>query len=148
MDTSRPSQDDTTRSLWATLPIIILTLEYFLGGLPRLSAFPFGRMHRRIHQKTLRTAPHLAPLFPFTDVRSGRVVRWHMAFVGALMVLEGVLLALPRTRTSLATFALSLLLPAVGAWSQGRAGLPFWLPVANLTLGVVVHYVEGRAGHS
>lgn len=125
------------------LPVILLTLEYFLGGLPRLTPVPFGRMHRRIRQKTLRTAPHLAPVFPFTDTRSGRTVRRHMGFVGALMVLEALLLAVPRTRTAAVTFGLSLFLPAAGAWSQGRAGLPFWLPVANLALGLVVHYVEG-----
>lgn len=145
MASPAPVSPDEARSFWAVLPAMILTLEYFLGGLPRLSSIPFARMHRRIHQKTLKTAPHLAPVFPFTDTRSNKTVRWHMYFVGALMLLEGLLLALPRTRTTMPTFALSLFLPAAGAWSQKKAGLPFWLPITNFSLGLVVYYLESRA---
>lgn len=119
------------------LPAAILALEYFLGGLPRVSAIPpLGSMHKRIYQKTLKTAPYLAPVFPFTDTRSDKTVRWHMRLVGTLMVLEGLMLAIPRTRAHPFTLFMSLFLPAAGVWSQMKAGLPYWLPVINLVLGL------------
>lgn len=133
---------DATQSTLTMLLVAILSLEYFLGGVPRVSAFPLERMHIRMHQRTLETAPHLAPVFPFTDTRSNKTVRWHMRVVGSLMILEGLLLAMPRTRANSITFVLGLFLPAAGVWSQMKAGLPYWLPVINFTLGLYVQYTS------
>lgn len=144
MSTTTATASATTPNPHPFLPLL-LSLEYLLGGLPRLTPHPFARAHARLRHKTLRTAPHLAPLFPFTDTtRYG--VRWHMAFVGVLMVLEALLLALPRTRAAGPTLVLGVVLPAAGAWSQRRAGMVWGLPVVNLVLGLVVHFVEGGGG--
>lgn len=162
------STTTTTTTLQPSFLPLLLSLEYLLGGLPRLTPHPFARAHARLRTKTLRTAPHLAPFFPFTDVaantntttssrpdggdgggvgrKNTKNLRRHMAFVGALMVLEALLLALPATRAAAPTLVLGVVLPAAGAWSQRRAGMVWGLPVVNLVLGLVVHFVEAGGG--
>jgi len=135
---------------YTSIPAIVLMLEYFLGGILRISSFPFAAANDRIYHKTVATAPHLAPVFPFTDTRSEKTVRWNMRYTGILMVLEGVLLALPLTRGGNFTLALGCFLTSAAVWSQSRARLPYWLPCVNFALAWVVWWMEKtgrRAAH-
>ncbi|KAI1851778.1 hypothetical protein JX265_011013 [Neoarthrinium moseri] len=127
------------------LPAYVLVVEYFLGGIPRLSPVPLRALHERIRDKSRRTAPHLRPVFPFPP-RGGSDadVRHQMRCIGALMVATGLLLALPATRGSPVTLALECFLTGAGAWSQMRAGLVYWLPCVNFVLAWVVWAMERR----
>lgn len=98
----------------------ILTAEYLLGGTLRLSNHP------RVVSKNTTIAPILYPLIPFREVRA------HNLYVGAWMVLTGVLWGIPATRGWLGTLGLSLFWTGAGAWSQARAEMPFWLPIVNM----------------
>ncbi|KAF6802148.1 hypothetical protein CSOJ01_11803 [Colletotrichum sojae] len=120
--------------LW-TATRIILAAEYLIGGWPRISPWPFKSLHERIYRKSQVTAPHLNPVYPFTDPRT---IRLHMRYIGGLMVLEGFLLAFTRTSGSVLALLLGCFLTSSGFWSQMRAGLPYWLPITNFVLGWVV----------
>lgn len=114
---------------------IILAAEYFIGGWPRISPWPFKSLHQRIYRKSQMTAPHLHPVYPFTDPRT---IRLHMRYIGTLMVAEGFLLAFPQTSGSAFALLLGSFLTSSGFWSQMRAGLPHWLPATNFVLGWVL----------
>ncbi|KAK2014451.1 hypothetical protein LZ32DRAFT_197625 [Colletotrichum eremochloae] len=129
-------------SLLLAIPRVILAFEYFIGGIPRLGPWPFKSLHGRIYRKTQITAPHLGPVYPFTDPRN---IRLHMLCIGGLMIAEGFLLVLPQTRGTAATLFLGCFLTASGYWSQMQAGMPYWLPVTNFVLAWVVYSVENRA---
>ena len=119
---------------------IILLVEYFLGGIPRLSSWPLASLHDRIHRKTSLVATRLPPLFRFST--DPFMTRLHMWYVGLLMVTEGTLLGLPQTRGSLSALTLGSLLTGFGFWSQRRANLPHWLPAVNFCLGWVVFLAD------
>lgn len=113
----------------------ILICEYILGGLPRLTSWPLTSLHAKIHRKSQLTAPYLYPVFPFCQQNQ---IKWHMSYVGALMLLEALLLTLPQTRYSLATLFMNAFLTGAGWWSQMKAGLPYWLPITNFFLGSLI----------
>ncbi|TPX07358.1 uncharacterized protein E0L32_002172 [Thyridium curvatum] len=121
-----------------TILALVLASEYVLGGLGRVSAVPFSALNERIFQKSIKTAPHPSPVFPFTDVQSPKTVRLHMLVVGALMITEGILLLSPATRAMSGTLGLGCFLTVAGAWSQMRAGLKYWLPLVNFGLAWAV----------
>ncbi|KAK2051040.1 hypothetical protein LY76DRAFT_529304 [Colletotrichum caudatum] len=123
-------------------PRVILAFEYFIGDIPRLGPWPFKSLHGRIYQKTQTTAPHLSPIYPFTDSRN---IKLHMLYIGSLMITEGILLVLPQTRGTAVTLFLGCFLTGSGYWSQMRAGMPYWLPVTNFVLAWIVYFVENRA---
>ncbi|KAK1590252.1 uncharacterized protein LY79DRAFT_555519 [Colletotrichum navitas] len=129
-------------SLLLAIPRVILALEYFIGGIPRLGPWPFKSLHERIYRKTRTTAPHLFPVYPFTDPRN---IKLHMLYIGSLMITEGFLLVLPQTGGAPITLFLGCFLTASGYWSQMRAGMPYWLPVTNFSLAWAVYFVENRA---
>lgn len=60
------------------------------------------------------------------------------------MIATGLLWAYPVTRSSSATLGLSLFWTGAGAYSQWKAGMPFWLPIVNFILSFVVRSVENR----
>ncbi|CAI0642792.1 unnamed protein product [Colletotrichum noveboracense] len=122
-----------------SVPRIVLTIEYFIGGWPRISSWPFKSLHERIYRKSQITAPHLHPVYPFTDPRTTKL---HMQYIGVLMVMEGFLLAFPWTRASVVTLFLGCFLTSSGYWSQMRSGMPYWLPVTNFLLAWVVWGLE------
>jgi hypothetical protein len=130
-----PSNSALT-SFLVNIPVYILTAEFFVGGIPRLSPFPLERLHGFILQKTQRTAPHIYPLIPI------RAVRPQMQAAGLLMCFTSLLLAMPKTRGGYGTLGMVLYLTGVGAYSQSRAGLKFWLPIVNATIGFVVFWIE------
>ncbi|KAH9909609.1 hypothetical protein F4778DRAFT_6328 [Xylariomycetidae sp. FL2044] len=123
----------TMANILPSIPAYMLAFEYFLGAIPRISAFPFLALHQRVYLKSKRTAPHLHPVFPFKDN-----VSWQMRYTGLLMAATGCLIASPRTRGSLFTLSMECFLNGAGFWSQWKAGLPYWLPLVNFGLGWVV----------
>ncbi|KAK1976394.1 hypothetical protein LZ30DRAFT_603585 [Colletotrichum cereale] len=129
-------------SLLLAVPRVILAIEYFIGGIPRLGPWPLKSLHGRIYRKTQKTAPHLRLVYPFTDPHN---IKLHMLCIGCLMIVEVFLLALPQTRGTVATLSLGCFLTASGCWSQLRAGMPYWLPVTNFALAWVVYLVESQA---
>ncbi|OHF01202.1 hypothetical protein CORC01_03517 [Colletotrichum orchidophilum] len=129
-------------SILLAIPRILLAFEYFVGGIPRLGPWPFKTLHERIYRKSQITAPYLQPLYPFTGQRT---IKLHMQYIGALMVTEGFLLALPQTRGGIFALVLGCFLTASGYWSQMRADMPYWLPVTNFGLAWVVWYIENRS---
>lgn len=121
-----------------SIPAIVLSAEFFIGGFPRASSWPFRSLHNRIYEKSIKTSPEMYPIIPFRNVRS------HMIYVGVWMMGTGVLLAVPNTRGSLVTLGLVYFWTGAGVWSQARTGMPYWLPICNAILGTVVYMIEGR----
>lgn len=132
---------------------IVLSLEFFLGGLPRLIPSLIPRVGERIDRKYPGSVHALWPVIPIRDPT------WHRRFVGSLMSLTGVLLALTDTRGSAMTFSLVGFLTGCGivrcggslfprttklTCSQYRMGMPFWLPCVNMVLGGYVWWTGGR----
>lgn len=120
------------------LPAIILAGEFILGGLLRASSFPFKTAHEQVLQKNIKITPILYPIVPFTDVV------WHNRWVGGWMIATGTLLAHPRTRARLTTLGLVLFWTGAGAYSQAKADMPYWVPVVNAALGILVWSIENR----
>ncbi|KAF4552339.1 Hypothetical protein D9617_10g073200 [Elsinoe fawcettii] len=123
-------------SIIRQIPAILLSLEFLLGGIGRLGPVPFPALHARVTAKNQCIAPLLYPLIPFKDVER------HNLWAGAWMCFTGLLLAVPGTRGTTGTLGLVLFWTGAGAWSQKRAGMPFWLPMVNAGLGGVVWGVE------
>ena len=123
----------------AQVPALLLSFEHFLGGQARITSLLTPSLYRRaVVDKGPGTAEALYPIIPIKDhVRLTN-------FVGALMVLEGTLLALPRTRGSLGTLGLNTFLTAAGIYSQRRMGIPYWLPSVNMALGLLVWWIQHR----
>lgn len=120
------------------VPAFILSAEYLLGGFVRVSPWPFPGVHDRVCRKNAKITPVLYPIVPFKNVKS------HNRWVGAWMMATGILWANPSTRRSPITLGLSLFWTAAGAYSQWRTGMPFWLPVVNFILSLVVWQVESQ----
>lgn len=118
-----------------SLPALLLSAEYLLGGLIRVSPIPFSAAHSRVRAKNAQIAPILHPLVPFKDVDA------HNIYVGAWMILTGILWGWPGSRGSLVTLGCSLFWTGAGAYSQWRAGMPFWLPVVNFGVSWVAWVV-------
>jgi hypothetical protein len=114
------------------IPTVVLSAEYLLGGLLRVSSWPFPNLHKRVLQKNTDIAPILYPIVPFQDVKI------HSRWVGSWMIITGLLWASTSTRGSLMTLGLSLFWTSAGAYSQWKAGMPFWLPCVNFVLSLVV----------
>lgn len=121
-----------------TVPAIVLSIEFFIGGFPRVSPWPFRALHQKIYQKSIKTAPKLYPILVFRDARM------QMIYIGLWMMSTGVLLATPNTRGSLGTLGLVYFWTGAGAWSQARTEMPYWLPVCNALLGTLVFIIDRR----
>lgn len=120
------------------LPAIVLSAEFLLGGIGRASPFPFRSLHQRICKKNESIAPVLFPVVPFKDVLR------HNRWVGTWMIVTGFLLAYPKTRGSIPTLGCVLFWTGAGAYSQRKCNMPYWLPVVNATLGVIVWWIENH----
>lgn len=103
----------TTMHLGQT-PAIVLSIEFFLGGIPRLVPRLIPRVGERIDRKYPGSVHALWPVIPIRDPA------WHRRFIGALMTLTGVLLALPDTRGSAFTFGLVGFLTGCGIVRCGK----------------------------
>ena len=121
------------------LPSYILSTEFILGGLVRLSPFPFRAAHADVVAKNTAVAPLLYPLIPFKDAKG------HNVYVGTWFLLAGTLWGLRRTRGSLGTLGLSLFWSGVLAYSSAKAGMDVWLPIANLGLGLGAWWLENQS---
>lgn len=123
------------------LPAYLLSFEHFLGGQCRITPkLTPSLYHRAVTVKAAGTAESLYPLIPIKNP-----IR-HSQFIGLLMCATGALLAWSRTRGTVLPLGLNTFLTCAGIYSQQRMGMPFWLPVVNLILGVVVWRLEGRGG--
>lgn len=120
------------------LPAVLLATELFIAAVGRLVP-ALRTFHGRVLRKSIRTAPALHPVVPYRDD-----VRAHMRYVGAWLLLTGVLIAAPATRGALATLGLVLFWTGAGAYSQWRCGMAYRVPVFNATLGVFVFWLERR----
>lgn len=121
------------------LPSYVLSTEFLLGGIVRLSPFPFREAHTDVIEKNTTIAPLLYPLIPFRDVHS------HNAYVGTWMLVTGAVWGLKRTRGSLGTLGLSLFWSSILLYSQVKAGMDLILPSVNLGLGLIAWWLENKA---
>ena len=120
-----------------SVPASILAFEMVLGGQARLTSFFTPSFYQRAMRKAPGTLEALYPLpVPTRDSTL------HTRSVGAMMVLAGVLTGWPTTRGSLGTLGLNLFLTGAGVYSQRRMRIPYWLPVVNSVLAIVVWGVE------
>lgn len=129
-----------SRYFFAQIPAVILSTEFFLGGVVRLSSWPFRDAHEQVCRKNAVMAPILYPVVPFTDVT------WHNRWVGTWLLITGALVASKDTRRSRGTLALQLFWSGALGYSQWKAGSTFWLPGFNIALGLVVWWIENSAG--
>lgn len=129
---------ESTTNYLTQVPVVVLSAEFLLGGIARVSSFPFHSLHQRVCVKNERIAPVLYPVIPFRDVPR------HNRWVGTWMTATGVLLAYPATRGTLLTLGLVLFWTGAGAYSQRKCNMPYWLPIVNATLGMVVWLLENR----
>ena len=106
----------------------IISAQLLLGGIVRVSPWPFRAAHEQVLEKNSTIAPLVYPLVPFKDAI--RHTRW----VGSWFVVTGLALALPQTRGSIATLGLVLFWTGILAYSDRKANLPYWLPVCNAVL--------------
>lgn len=118
------------------IPALILSIEFFIAAAGRLVP-ALRTLHGRVYRKAQRTAPTLHPVIPFKDD-----VKRHMRYVGAWLLLTGVMLLLPFTRGSRATLGLVLFWTGAGAWSQWKCGMPYRVPILNAGLGMLVFWLE------
>lgn len=129
-------------NMMQSLPALILAFELLVGGQARLSPNLTPTLHRRVMMKAKGTAVALYPVpIPIKDPIL------HTKFVGSLMVTAGLLTGSSVMRGSLVTLFLTLFLTCAGVYSQQRMGIPYWLPVVNSGLAVLVWGIEnwGRA---
>lgn len=117
----------------------LLSFEHLLGGQARITSLLTPSLYQgAVVRKGPGTAEALYPIIPIKDhVRLSN-------FIGALMVLQGTLLALPTTRSSLGALGLNTFLTAAGIYSQRRMGIPYWLPCVNMALGFLVWWNQNR----
>ncbi|KAH6683499.1 hypothetical protein F5X68DRAFT_137455 [Plectosphaerella plurivora] len=118
------------------VPAVLLASEFFIAAIGRLVP-ALRTFHGRVRRKSLLTAPALYPMVPFRDD-----VRAHMRYVGAWLLLTGLLVAIPATRGSRVTLGLVVFWTGAGAWSQWKCGMAYRVPVFNMALGALVFWLE------
>lgn len=122
------------------VPAYLLSFEHFLGGQARITSLLTPTLYQgAVVRKGPGTAEALYPIIPIKDPTR------HSNAIGAFMVLEGMLLAYPSTRGSLAALGLNTFLTAAGVYSQRRMGIPYWLPCVNMALGLTVWWIQNRS---
>lgn len=120
----------------SSVPVFIVSSEFLLGGLVRLSRFPFQEAHQDINTKAIQAAPILYPVVPFRDAI------WHNRYVGAWFLATGMLLAHPATRSKDYTIGLAVSWTSTLIYSHVKLGWPVWLPVITLGLEGLVWGIE------
>lgn len=119
----------------AKIARIILTFELFLGGQARLTPALTPRLYERAMAKAEGTQRYLS-FIRIPDAKR------HTHFIGALMVLAGVLLS--RQESRLTGGYLSISLTLAGVYSQYRMEIPYWLPSINTLLAASIIYTERK----
>lgn len=119
----------------ATAARILLTAQLFIGGQARLSSALTPQLYEKAMAKAEGTRRYLS-FIPIQDPHR------HTSFLGALMVMAGILLTLPVSTCSLVGGVLSITLTLAGVYSQLRMGIPYWLPSINTVLAAIVIYDE------
>ena len=120
------------------IPAYILSAEFILGGIVRLSPFPFQSAHADIITQNRVIAPLLYPLIPSKDATS------QSTYVGSWFLLTGAIWGLRSTRGRLGTLGISLFWSSFLVYTHSKLGLDIWLPVANVGLGVGAWWLESR----
>lgn len=116
---------------------LILTIELFLGGQARTTPILTPGLYKRVMAKAEGTQRYLA-FIPIQDPKK------HTHFIGALMMMAGVLLIPPDAKIRLAGGLLSISLTLAGVYSQYMMGIPYWLPTINTVLAASVIYHEAK----
>ena len=131
------------RSLVLTLIRVSLLIEYLLNGVPRCFSWPpLASAHDHILRKSRMIAARLPDPFRFsTDPWTADL---HIRYVGFLMIVQGVLVGMPKTSGSLGALVLGSFLTVAGFWSQRVAGVSHWRPAVTFCLGLVVFLAHGR----